>query len=110
MTTAFLSAMGIGLISPIAPYLVGKHITDPNCVGLALGWLSAAYAICQFISAPGLGVLSDRFGRRPILIICLVGSAVGYLLMGVGGAFWVLLLGRIIDGLTGGNITARKSR
>ena len=64
----------------------------------------AAYGICQLIAAPGLGVLSGRFGRRPILFICLLGSAVGYLILGLGGALWLLFLGRIIDGLTGGNI------
>ncbi len=63
------------------------------------------YSICQLIAAPGLGLLSDRFGRRPILFACLIGSAVGYLLFGLGGALWIFLLGRIIDGLTGGNLS-----
>jgi MFS transporter, DHA1 family, tetracycline resistance protein len=57
------------------------------------------------IAAPGLGLLSDRFGRRPILFICLLGSAIGYLLFGLGGSLWMLFLGRIIDGLTGGNFS-----
>jgi DHA1 family tetracycline resistance protein-like MFS transporter len=63
------------------------------------------YSICQFIAAPALGLLSDRFGRRPLLLICLFGSAVGYALFGLGGALWILFLGRIIDGLTGGNVS-----
>jgi DHA1 family tetracycline resistance protein-like MFS transporter len=50
-----------------------------------------------------LGILSDRYGRRPLLLLCLLGSAVGYLLLGVGGALWVLFLGRAIDGITGAN-------
>lgn len=103
--TAFLSTMGIGLISPVAPYIVGRYVPDPNALGMTLGWLASAYAICQFIAAPGLGALSDRYGRRPILLICLLGSAIGYLLMGLGGALWMLFLGRIIDGITGGNIS-----
>lgn len=103
IVTAFLSSMGIGLIEPVAPFILTRYVSDPNSVGIALGWLISVYAICQFIAAPGLGALSDRFGRRPILLICMFGSAVGYLLFGLGGALWVLFLGRIIDGLTGGN-------
>ncbi len=93
------------MISPVAPFMISRYVTDSNSAGLILGWLTSAYAICQFIAAPGLGALSDRFGRRPILLICLFGSAVGYLLLGIGGALWVLILGRIIDGLTGGNFS-----
>jgi DHA1 family tetracycline resistance protein-like MFS transporter len=105
LMTTFLGSLGIGLISPVAPFLISRYVTDSNSAGLILGWLTSAYAICQFIAAPGLGALSDRFGRRPILLICLLGSAVGYLLLGIGGALWVLILGRIIDGLTGGNFS-----
>jgi MFS transporter, DHA1 family, tetracycline resistance protein len=101
--TTCLGSIGFGLINPVAPFLVTRYVSDPNSAGLVLGWLTSAYAICQFIAAPGLGALSDRYGRRPILLICLLGSAVGYLLLGIGGALWVLILGRIIDGLTGGN-------
>ncbi len=103
IVTACLSSIGIGLISPVAPFLVSRYVSDASSAGLVLGWLTSAYAICQFIAAPALGALSDRFGRRPILLICLFGSAIGYLLLGIGGALWVLLLGRIIDGITGGN-------
>nr|MBS9407747.1 MFS transporter [Streptococcus oralis] len=58
-----------------------------------------------FFSAPALGVLSDKYGRRPLLLICLFGSAIGYLVFGVGGALWVLFAGRIIEGITGGSIS-----
>src|SRR4051812_35934354 len=105
VATTFLSSIGFGIITPVAPFLVTRYVTDPNSVGLALGWLTAAYSICQFIAAPGLGALSDRFGRKPILLFCMIGSAVGYLLLGVGGALWVLFLGRIIDGITGANFS-----
>jgi DHA1 family tetracycline resistance protein-like MFS transporter len=70
-----------------------------------VSWLTASYAICQLIAAPGLGLLSDRFGRKSILLICLLGSAVGYLLFGLGNSLLILFLGRIIDGLTGGNFS-----
>ena len=101
--TVVLNAMGLTLIIPIAPFLVSRYVSDPNSIGIAVAALTSVYAVCQFIAAPGLGALSDRFGRRPILLICLLGSAVGYLLLGFGGALWVLLLGRAIDGLTGAN-------
>ncbi|MBA3868676.1 MAG: MFS transporter [Anaerolineae bacterium] len=101
--TTFLNTMGFTLIIPLAPFLVAHYVTDVGSVGLTVGWLTSAYAICQFIAAPGLGALSDRFGRRPILLLCILGSAAGYLLLGIGGALWVLFLGRIIDGLTGAN-------
>ena len=102
---ALLNTMGITLIIPIVPFLTLKYLDHPQNLAAIVGWLTAVYSICQLIAAPGLGVLSDRFGRRPILFICILGSAVGYLIFGLGGALWLLFLGRIIDGLTGGNIS-----
>ncbi len=98
-----LNTLGLTLIAPVAPFLIARYVSDPNAIGVAVGWLGSIYAICQFIAAPGLGMLSDRFGRRPLLLICLIGSAVGYLFLGFGGALWILFLGRAIDGLTGAN-------
>lgn len=105
LATVFLGTVGIGIISPVVPFLVQPYVRDPAQLAPIVGLLTSAYALCQFIAAPGLGALSDRFGRRPVLLICLLGSAIGYLLFGIGGALWVLFLGRIIDGLTGGNIS-----
>ena len=104
LVITLLNTMGITIIVPIVPFLTLRYLAHPNNLAAIVGWLFAAYAICQLIAAPGLGVLSDRFGRRPILFICLLGSAVGYLIFGLGGSLWLLFLGRIIDGLTGGNI------
>lgn len=105
LVIAFLNTMGITIIVPIVPFLTLQYLAHPNNLAVIVGWLTAAYGICQLIAAPGLGVLSDRFGRRPILFICLLGSVFGYLILGLGGALWLLFLGRIIDGLTGGNIS-----
>src|SRR5437868_14408907 len=95
VVTGFLSVIGYGIINPVAPFLVSRYVSDSGTVGVVLGWLSAAYALCAFIAAPGLGVLSDRFGRRPILLICMFGSAVGYFCFGIGGSLWILFAGRI---------------
>ena len=105
--TTFLAFMGFSIIIPVLPFIVKKYLPsgDINEVAWYVGLLMSIYALCQFISAPGLGALSDRFGRRPILLISLFGSVIGYILFGIGGSLWMLFLGRIIDGLTGGNIS-----
>lgn len=107
LITAFLNLMGIGIIIPVLPFIVQNtlHTTDPNIVAFYVGWLMSIYAICQFFASPGLGLLSDKYGRRPILLICLLGSAFGYFFLGIGGAIWIYFLGRIIDGITGGNFS-----
>ena len=85
--------------------MVGKYVANPHQIAFYVGLLLSIYALCQFFSAPGFGALSDRFGRKPVLLVSLFGSVVGYLFLGFAGALWMLFLGRIIDGLTGGNIS-----
>lgn len=99
-----LNAIGMTIVFPLFPFLLGHYLPDAQVV-FGLSTLNSAYSFCQFIAAPLFGALSDRFGRKVILIISLFGSAVGYFLLGAGGALWVLFLGRIIDGLTAGNIS-----
>ncbi len=105
--TTFLTFMGFSIIIPVVPFLVQQHIGENQhgVVALYVGFLISVYALCQFFGAPVLGALSDRFGRRPILLVSLLGSIIGYLLFALGGSIWILFLGRIIDGLTGGNIS-----
>jgi len=103
--TAFLSVLGIGIIIPVIPFIVAKYVSTTSEVAFHVGLLISLYSFCQFFAAPVLGALSDKFGRRPVLLTCLFGSAIGYILFGIGGALWVLFLGRIIDGLTGGDIS-----
>ena len=94
LCTVFLNALGITVIGPVLPFIVQQYVADADLASV-IGSLTAIYAVCQFVAAPGLGVLSDRFGRRPLTLVCLLGSAIGYLVFGLGGALWVLFLGRI---------------
>jgi len=105
LVIALLNTMGMTIIIPLVPFLTLQYLAHPTNLAAIVGWLTATYGLCQLIAAPGLGVLSDRFGRRPILFICLLGSVFGYLIFGLGDVLWLLFLGRIIDGLTGGNIS-----
>ena len=101
--TVFLNVAGFTLILPVVPFLVGRYVAT-ELVGLYVGLIVSVFALCAFCAAPVLGSLSDHYGRRPILVLSLLGSAAGYIVFGVGGALWVLFAGRIIDGLTAGNI------
>jgi DHA1 family tetracycline resistance protein-like MFS transporter len=100
-----LNAIGMTIVFPLFPFLLGKYVPAEK-VALAMSALVSIFAICQFFAAPVFGALSDRFGRKSILLVSLLGSAIGYALLGIGGSLWVLFLGRIIDGLTAGNQSA----
>ncbi|MDR0199982.1 MAG: MFS transporter [Streptococcaceae bacterium] len=102
--SVFLTSLGFGIINPVVPFLVAPYATG-HSAAVIVTLLTAIYALFVFVAAPVFGLLSDRFGRKPLLLISFLGSAVGYLFFGVGGALWVLFAGRIIDGLTGGNIS-----
>ncbi len=104
LMSVFLCGIGFTIIAPVVPFLVQPYISNPGDQAIIVTLLTSVYAVCVFFSAPGLGALSDRYGRRPVLLVCLMGSAIGYLVFGVGGALWVLFAGRIIDGITGGTI------
>ncbi|WP_440134619.1 MFS transporter [Chitinophaga sancti] len=99
-----MNAVGMSVVLPLLPFLVGKYLPVQQ-VALGMSALMSVFAVCTFIASPILGALSDRYGRRKILIISLLGSVTGYVLFGIGGALWILFLGRIIDGLTAGNIS-----
>jgi MFS family permease len=96
----FLDMMGLGLLVPVIPLIVQEFRGD----ALTIGWLSLTYAASQFVATPLLGALSDRHGRRVVLLFSFLGSAVAYLAFGWGPALWILFLGRMVDGLTGANI------
>jgi DHA1 family tetracycline resistance protein-like MFS transporter len=96
-----MDVIGITLLSPVAPYIVQEFSQS----ALMVTMLTVLYAGGQFIAAPLIGKLGDRYGRRPVLLICLLGQGIGYLVFGWGGALWILFLGRIIGGITGGNLS-----
>ncbi|MBM1222195.1 TCR/Tet family MFS transporter [Ponticoccus sp. SC2-23] len=99
--TVVIDAMGIGLILPVMPDLIRE--LEGGDIGEAAVWggiLATAFAVMQFLFGPLLGNLSDRFGRRPVLLTALAVMAIDYLVMAVAGTIWLLFLGRIIGGIT----------
>lgn len=96
--TILIDKLGESIIFPILPFLVERFRSD----ALTLGLLTSSFAIAQFIAVPIIGGLSDRYGRRPMLLICVLGTAVSYFMFGLAGALSVLFISRIIDGATGG--------
>ncbi|MDN5286327.1 MAG: tetA [Mucilaginibacter sp.] len=102
-TAIALDAVGIGLIFPILPDLL-REVTHAGNVAPYIGITTAIYAVMQFVFAPVLGALSDRLGRRPVLLISLCGAAVSYVLMASASTLGILLIGRAIAGLTSANM------
>lgn len=103
LATVTLDAIGMGLIMPILPDLL-RELTQSDVIAGQYGALAAVYSLMQFICAPVLGVLSDRYGRRPVLLISLAVAAVDYVLMALAPTLWLLYLGRIIAGIAGANM------
>ncbi|WP_440960206.1 MFS transporter [Paenibacillus nitricinens] len=105
LISVFLCGIGFSIIMPVIPFLVQPYTSSPGEQAIVVTMLTSVYAVCVFFAAPVLGALSDKYGRRPLLLVCLLGSAIGYLVFGIGGALWVLFAGRIIEGITGGSIS-----
>jgi MFS transporter, DHA1 family, tetracycline resistance protein len=105
--TLFLDVIGIGLTAPIVPKRIEKFLGDSIAEAAQYGgWITAIYAVMQFVFAPILGNLSDRYGRRPIILVSLFGSALDYLLLAFAPNLAWLFIGRIIAGITGANISS----
>src|SRR5213082_1859151 len=105
--TVFIDLVGFGIVIPVLPFYAEgtKFGATPREVGL----LFASYSVMQLIFAPVLGRLSDKYGRRPVLLISLLGTSLGYLILGFATTLWMLFLGRIIDGISGGNISTAQA-
>lgn len=103
LLSVFLNFAGFTLIIPVLPFSVARYVAAGE-VAFWVALILAIYALCSFVAAPVLGALSDRHGRRPVLLLSLCGSAIGFAVFGIGGALWVLVLGRVMEGLTAGSI------
>lgn len=103
--SVLFTGLGFTIVSPVLPFLTLPYSHPIHQQAFYITLLMSVYALAAFLSAPILGSLSDHFGRRPILIISLLGSSIGYLLFGLGNSIWMLFLGRIIEGLTAGEIS-----
>ena len=97
--------LGLTIIIPLLPLYAASYGASPAVIGA----LAAAYPVMQFIGAPILGRLSDRYGRRPVLIISQIGTFLGFILLGVANMLWMLFLSRLIDGLSGANIATAQA-
>ena len=106
LITVFVDVIGWGLIIPVMPDLIAgmKHI-PVNLASAYGGWLLFAYAVMQFLCAPILGSLSDRYGRRPVLLFSLFGFGVDYLFLAFAPSYGWFFVGRIVAGITGASIT-----
>ncbi|MEQ1840093.1 MAG: MFS transporter, partial [Verrucomicrobiales bacterium] len=105
--TLFLDVLGIGLVVPILPKLVEKLSGGGiDSASFIFGWMVGLYALMQFLFAPVIGSLSDRFGRRPVILLSLFGSGLDYFLLAWAPTLPWFFLGRLISGISGANYSA----
>ncbi len=105
--TVFIDLVGFGIVLPALPYYAEN--APFYATPFELGLITSSYSIMQFIFSPILGSWSDRIGRRPILFFSILGSAVGFFVLGFASTIWMLYAGRIIAGITGGNISTAQA-
>lgn len=103
--TIAIDSIGMGIIIPVLPDVIRRFVSEPGDVSRTYGYFVAIYAVLQFLSSPLLGSLSDRFGRRPVLLVSLFGAAIDYVFMAFAPTLPLLFLGRIISGVSGASYT-----
>jgi DHA1 family tetracycline resistance protein-like MFS transporter len=103
--TIFVNLVGFGIIIPLLPFYAETFGASPLVVGL----LFAVFSVCQLVASPVLGDLSDRYGRRPVLIMSLAGTVVSFVMLALAQSLAMLFLARIVDGLSGGNISTARA-
>jgi len=99
-TTVALDLVGFGIVVPI----LGRYAERFGANGLQVGLMFASFSVAQMVFAPILGRISDKVGRKPVIVFSLIGTAVGSFVTGAAGALWVLFLGRILDGASGASV------
>lgn len=104
MITVLLDMMSIGIIAPVLPKLIGTFMASGASTSVGYGLAQAAFAVAQFFSAPVLGALSDRYGRRPVLLLGLFGMAINFFVTALATEFWMLLAVRVMGGAVCANI------
>jgi len=103
--TIFVNLIGFGIIVPLLPFYAETFGASPLTIGL----LFAVFSLCQLVAAPALGDLSDRYGRRPVLVFSLAGTVVSFVMLAVAHSIALLFAARIVDGLSGGNISTARA-
>jgi DHA1 family tetracycline resistance protein-like MFS transporter len=103
--TIFVNLIGFGIIIPLLPFYAETFGASP----LQIGLLFAIFSVCQLVAAPVLGDLSDRYGRRPVLVFSLAGTVVSFVMLALAHSLTMLFLARIVDGLSGGNISTARA-
>jgi DHA1 family tetracycline resistance protein-like MFS transporter len=103
--TIFVNLVGFGIIIPLLPFYAQTFGASPLTIGL----LFAIFSLCQLVAAPALGDLSDRYGRRPVLVFSLAGTVVSFVMLALAHSVAMLFAARIVDGLSGGNISTARA-
>lgn len=103
--TIFVSLIGFGIVIPLLPFYAQRFQASE----LQIGLLFASFSVAQLIASPILGEWSDRWGRRPVLILSLLGSAASFVMLALAPNLFWLFLSRLLDGFTGGNITTARA-
>ena len=103
--TILVNLVGFGIIIPLLPFYAQTFGASPLVIGL----LFATFSVCQLIASPVLGAWSDRWGRRPVLLFSLLGTVASFVLLALAQSLWILFVARIVDGLSGGNISTARA-
>ena len=105
LVVVFIDVLGIGLAMPVLPMLVGDYTASRELQSYWYGALVIVYGLMQFICAPLLGALSDRFGRRPVILASIFGLGLHYLLLALAPSLWFMLFARVLGGITGASFS-----
>ena len=105
LVVVFVDVLGIGLAMPVLPMLVGDYTTSRELQSYWYGILVVVYGLMQFFCSPLLGALSDRFGRRPVILASIFGLGLHYLLLAIAPSLWFMLLARVLGGITGASFS-----